>query len=587
MFTPNTYIFHGKQYNNNIDRLINKAFIKTLPIAQIKRRFGKLFNIKEIDRVPTVKVENGKRTDFKKPVYLIPEVTPQKIDEIKDYFKSTEKRHQSLMSLIAEGVAVEQMEEIKNDTEFMNDLQGRLEIKGSNLTADQFMDEVIFNLDKRNLEDKSFDVAKASNRKTKVQRITGKPKIDLSSGSYETNIDKITTALNNVEGVPLVPVTRVEKGKDEKFGAMYEWTAVIPNAKGETDYEGAQTYGEARNEMVIDLIESFPPKDRPMIRQLIFDMSTNQLVVSGKPGQVEGADAGNLALYGAKSEFDNAIPKYPNVKNKKGEDITTPIITRKKYTDGNKKITAKIWNTITSESFQVEQDRKIPVLFKLIDGLNKLKGNKNFPWFIKALTASVTNSQKHPFRHLMPLRNVQVDPTTGKPFNETYREEHSFVANNLGKLIEYGILSNQIPIVKDIIEASASQAAITEATDNKLPKSKTSAMGALFSKIIDGIVKGERQSAFQGIVSFSRYMEDGLLNIGEFWNLKENKLLVDVLGFDLKGINNNVDSRNERTNLINKVLEDQLTVPKAQAELKAANKVNAKSSKRVKLNKEN
>ena len=54
-------------------------------------------------------------------------------------------------------------------------------------------------------------------------------------------------------------------------------------------------------------------------------------------------------------------------------------------------------------------------------------------------------------------------------------------------------------------------------------------------------------------------MEDGLLNIGEFWNLKENKLLVDVLGFDLKGINNNVDSRNERTNLINKVLEDQLT----------------------------
>ena len=579
--------WNSEQYNNNIDRLINKAFIKTLPIAQIKRRFGKLFNIKEIDRVPTVKVENGKRTDFKKPVYLIPEVTPQKIDEIKDYFKSTEKRHQSLMSLIAEGVAVEQMEEIKNDTEFMNDLQGRLEIKGSNLTADQFMDEVIFNLDKRNLEDKSFDVAKASNRKTKVQKITGEPKIDLSSGSYETNIDKITTALNNVEGVPLVPVTRVEKGQEDKFGVMYEWTAVIPNAEGEIDYEGAKTYGEARNEMVIDLIESFPPKDRPMVRQLIYDMSINQLIVSGEGGSIKSNRLGNLALYGSKSEFNKAIPKYPNVKNKKGEDITTPIIKRTKYTDGSKKITDKIWKTITSENFQAEQDRKIPTLFKLIDGLNKLKGNKNFPWFIKALTASVSNSQKHPFRHLMPLRNVQIDPTTGKPFNETYREEHSFVANNLGKLIEYGILSNQLPIVKDIIEASASQAAITEATDNKLPKSKTSAMGALFSKIIDGIVKGERQSAFQGIVSFSRYMEDGLLNIGEFWNLKENKLLVDVLGFDLKGINNNVDSRNERTNLINKVLEDKLTVPKAQAELKAANKVNAKSSKRVKLNKEN
>ena len=579
--------WNSEQYNNNIDKLINKAFIKTLPIAQIKRRFGKLFNIKEINRVPTVKIENGKRTDFKKPVYLIPAINDQKLNEIKNYFKATEKRHQSLMSLIAEGIAVEQMEEIKSDKKFMKDLQGRLEIKNSNLTANQFMDELIFNLDKRNLEDKSFDVAKASKRKNKVQRITGKPQIDLSSGSYETNIDKITTALDNVQGVPLVSGSRVEKGKDEKFGVMYEWTAIIPNVEGKTDYEGAQTYGDVRNEMVIDLIESFSPKDRPMVRQLIFDMSTNQLFVSGKPGQIEGADKGNLALYGAKSEFDKAIPKYPNVKNKKGKDITTPIITRKRYTDGDKKITNKIWRTLTSKSFQTEQDRKIPILFKLIDGLNKLKGNKNFPWFIKALTASVTNSQKHPFRHLMPLRNVQIDPTTGKPFNETYREEHSFVANNLGKLIEYGILSNQLPIVKDIIEASASQAALTEATDNKLPKSKTSAMGAFFSKVIEGIIKGERQAAFQGIISFSRYMEDGLLNIGEFWNLKENKLLVDVLGFDLKGINNNADSRNARTNLINKVLEDKLTIPKAQAELKAPNKVNAKSSKRVKLNKEN
>ena len=329
--------WNSDQYNNNVDRLINRAFIKTLPIAQIKRRFGKLFNIKEIDRVPTVKVENGKRTDFKKPVYLIPEVTPQKIAEIKEYFKAGEKRHQSLMSLIAEGVAVEQMQEIKSDKNFMNDLQGRLEIKGSNLTADQFMDEVIFNLDKRNLEDKSFDVAKASNRKTKVQRVTGSPKIDLSSGSYETNIDKITTALDNVQGVPLVSGSRIEKGKDEKFGVMYEWTAIIPNAKGETDYEGAQTYGQARNEMVIDLIESFPPKDRPMVRQLILDMSTNQLFVSGKPGQIEGAKIGNLALYGAESEFNDAIPKYPNVKNKNGKDITTPIIKRKRYTDGDKK----------------------------------------------------------------------------------------------------------------------------------------------------------------------------------------------------------------------------------------------------------
>ena len=580
--------FGSQQYADNVFRLFNnKDFIKAIPVANIKRRFGKLFGIKQIDTVKTKKVEDGKTTYYDKQVYSIPAITKDSLNKIRQYFLAGEKRSQSLFEIIGEGVAVESMQELKADETFMKELQNRLEFKKSNLTASEFMDQIEFDLDKRNLEDKSFDVSKASERKTKVQRITGKSTIDLLSGSYETNIDKITKALSNIKSVPLVSVTRVEKGKNEKFGAMYEWTAIIPNSKGETDYEDAQTYGEVRNEMVLDLIESFPPKDRQMVRQLIFDMSTNQLVVSGKPGQVAGADAGNLALYGAKSEFDKSIPTYPNIKNKKGKDITTPIITRKRYTDGDKKITNKIWDTITSESFQVEQDRKIPVLFKIIDGLNKLKGNKNFPWFIKALTASVSNSQKHPFRHLMPLRNVQVDPTTDKPFNETYREEHSFVANNLGKLIEYGILSNQLPIIKDIIKASASQAAITEATDNKLPKSKTSAMGALFSKVIEGIVKGERQPAFQGIVSFSRYMEDGLLNIGEFWNLKENKLLVDVLGFDLKGINNNADSRNARTNLINKALEDKLTIPKAQAELKAANKVNTKQSKRVKINKEN
>ena len=565
--------WNSEQYNNNIDRLINKAFIKTLPIAQIKRRFGKLFNIKEIDRVATVKVENGKRTDFKKPVYLIPEVTSEKINEIKDYFKAGEKRHQSLMSLIAEGIAVEQMQEIKSDRDFMNDLQGRLEIKGSNLTADQFINEVIFNLDKRNLEDKSFDVAKASTRKSKVQRITGKPKVDLSKGSYETNMDKIDAALNNIKGVDKVPVLKTEKGKDDKYGVMYNWDAIIPGQD--------ISYGQARNEMVIDLIESFPPKDRAMVRQIIKDMSLNQSVVSGKAGQIEGARLGNLGLYGNESIFDENIPSYPMTDN------STAIIKRQKYTSKDGFISDKKWETIKSQEFQAEQDRKIPILFKIIDGLNNLKNNKNFPWFIKAITASVANTQAHPFRHLMPLRNVQIDPKTNKPFKEPYREEHSFVANNLGKLIEYGILSNQLPIVKDIIKASASQAAITVADDNKIPANKSKAMGSLFSTIIDGIIKGETMPALQGVVSFARYMEDGLIDIGEFYNLKNKKLLVDVLGFELKGINNNVDAINARKNLLNKVAEDRLTIPKAKAELKAANKVNAKSSKRVKLNKEN
>ena len=59
------------------------------------------------------------------------------------------------------------MSELRTDKEFMKNLQDRLDFKKSNLTADQFMDQVEFNLDKRNLEDTSFDQVKANKKYSK------------------------------------------------------------------------------------------------------------------------------------------------------------------------------------------------------------------------------------------------------------------------------------------------------------------------------------------------------------------------------------------------------------------------------------
>ena len=150
--------WNSTEYNENVDRLVTKDFIRTIPIATLKRRFGKLFNITQTGTVPTTKVENGKRTDFKKPVFNIPAITEDQLQSVRDYFKSSEKRQQSLYSLLGEGIAVEQIEELKANDSFMQDLQGKLELKNSNLTAEQFMDEVASDLDKRNLEDTSLDV---------------------------------------------------------------------------------------------------------------------------------------------------------------------------------------------------------------------------------------------------------------------------------------------------------------------------------------------------------------------------------------------------------------------------------------------
>ena len=609
--------FGSEQYIDNVFRLFNnKDFIKAIPVANIKRRFGKLFGIKQIDTVKTKKVEDGKTTYYDKQVYSIPAVTQNSLNTIRQYFLAGEKRSQSLFEIIGEGIAVESMQELKADKAFMKELQNRLDFKKSNLTASEFMDQVEFNLDKRNLEDKSFDVSKASNRKSKVKKLTGVDKIDLKEGDYEANLKSITKALNKIQGVPTLPVTTNEnlsfkafqsryrkflspedksiKPKDtvgfeyllEKYGAIYNWDAIIPGQK--------TTYGQARNKMTIELIKSFPKKDRPMIRQLLLDMSTNQFAVGGtskkavEGGTTTGSRKGNLGLYGVESTFNEQVPEFKEDKN------STPKITRDKYTKTENGKSRRVdWNKVRGKNFIKDQDRKLPAMFKLIDGLNKLKSNPNFSWYIKTLTGNVSNTQTHPFRFLMPLRNIEVDPKTNKPFDEKYVEEHTFVANNLGKLVEYGILTNQLPVVKDIIKASASQAAITEATDNKLkPLKLTSQMGPAYSKLIKSIIDGTKTAAYQGLASFIRY-KDVIKGPGSIWNLKNKKTLADLMDLKLTGTNNNVDSRNDRTNIVNKITEEALTIPieerlvQANKELYAANDVNAKSSKRVKINKEN
>tara|TARA_R110002020_G_scaffold134934_2_gene301311 strand:- start:13 stop:9384 length:9372 start_codon:yes stop_codon:yes gene_type:complete len=628
--------FGSDQYIENVISLFdNLDFIKAIPVANIKRRFGKLFGIKQISTTKTKKVEDGKTTYFDKQVYRIPAVDKTKLNRIKNYFLGGEKRSQSLFEIIGEGIAVESMIELRTDKEFMKNLQDRLDFKKSDLTANQFMDEVEFNLDKRNLEDTSFDESKASKKVVPtIEELTGTEKIELTEGDYEANIKAIDRALNKIKGVPTVPVTTEErvnlktwkkeykKGKYdlspedvkfldnleskkgdefdagfdyllEKYGAIYDW-----NAKIDPDNEDSKTYGEVRDEMTEKIIDSFSEKDRPMIRQLLLDMSTNQFAVGIKSKSLEleggtttGARKGNLGLYGVESEFNKNVPEY---KWKKGD---TPLITRDKYTktiDG--KSQRVDWNKVRGKDFIASQDLKLPALFKLIDGLKKFKNDSNFTWYLKALTGNVSNTQTHPFRFLMPLRNIEVDPKTGKPFNQKYIEEHTFVANNLGKLVEYGILSDQLPIVKKIINASASQAALTEVTDNKLkPLKLTSKMGKAYSKLIKGIIDGTRNAAIQGLASFIRYKD--VLTLSKIYNLKEGKTMNEVLDLKITGANNNPDSRNEADNIANaiydKIQAGDLTIaaiPEALKEgqklLDASNKVNRKSSKKVKVNKE-
>ena len=120
-------------------------------------------------------------------------------------------------------------------------------------------------------------------------------------------------------------------------------------------------------------------------------------------------------------------------------------------------------------------------------------------------------------------------------------------------------------------------------------------MGKAYSKLIKGIIDGSRNAAIQGLASFIRYKD--VLTLSKIYNLKEGKTMNGVLDLKITGANNNPDSRNEANNIANaiydKIQAGDLTIeaiPEALNEgqklLDASNKVNRKSSKKVKVNKE-
>jgi hypothetical protein len=97
------------------------------------------------------------------------------------------------MEVIGEGIAIEQMQELKADQQFMTDLQGRLELRGSDLTAEQFLNEVEFNLDKRNLEDTSLDVVEDTVEDVINNRITEENVNDIEADVLSEAISRLET----------------------------------------------------------------------------------------------------------------------------------------------------------------------------------------------------------------------------------------------------------------------------------------------------------------------------------------------------------------------------------------------------------
>ena len=152
----------AKGWPKFVNELVKDGLTKVIPAPALKRRFGSVLNIKKTGTTPTKKVNptTGKVTTFNKPVYEIPKADNQALI---DYFTGQEKRRTSLLEVLGQDLVVEQLQELKNDSDFMTKLDSLTDGK-----ALEIIDSVDSKLDTRNLEDTSLDTVKASKKVNKT-----------------------------------------------------------------------------------------------------------------------------------------------------------------------------------------------------------------------------------------------------------------------------------------------------------------------------------------------------------------------------------------------------------------------------------
>ena len=201
----------AKGWPKFVNELVKDGLTKVIPAPALKRRFGSVLNIKKTGTTPTKKVNptTGKVTTFNKPVYEIPKADNQALI---DYFTGQEKRRTSLLEVLGQDLVVEQLQELKNDSDFMTKLDSLTDGKAS-----EIMDSVDSKLDTRNLEDTSLDTVKASKKPFKVKNAKA-----ISSTAYDVKIDKTKEKRITSKGVP-VNINVTDWGTEK----MQEFTSVV------------------------------------------------------------------------------------------------------------------------------------------------------------------------------------------------------------------------------------------------------------------------------------------------------------------------------------------------------------------------
>ncbi len=595
--------YSDQQYEDFITRAIRGGLIKAVPIKTIKRRFKNVkgFELKKTFRQDNVQYYEVPRVSENALIdYLIgPEVSG-------DNVKGRDKRYNSFVSMLAEGIMVETLGNLKNNTTFMKRLGDLLEINNSPLTAQEFITEVENLLDARTVEKASLDTVKASKKLNpetmeelgqskdinKTKRLLNIPNLNIDNytgNSSNVDLEKAYKKLVKVqdileENIKTHGITSntLDGASLANFGALAKYT------EGSTDLKKQGIKGFKKSYAVINTntgklrwVEVKPVKvetNKKTGKIKITWEQTGDIIKDPKRFNSSRdtflpASKGKDAIYWGtndpaykrirKASQDNtklldrkAKPKNSQVKVPKGKPITS------------KWYSTKVGNTTNEDKMQNNMNVLEEAVLELEAAYENGMGMEYITLFITGAYQATSGMIKT----AAPFLYVHTDLKT----DEQFREEHNPPASVIGSYLLYGIQQGEAATMMDVVRNVFHQSQIPISVDNMLnvefketiPKGTTLENGADVRVIDAGI------------------------DLNKLYNPKSKQTLADVLKVPLKPRDRNADSVEAQRNIARKTLvadkDGKLLNPtEGRKELKASKKVNSESSKQVNNNKDN
>ena len=598
--------FTSQKYKDFVNSL-DKSFIKSLPVADIKRRFGKLFGIKKTGTTPTKQTsKSGKPSYFNKPVYNVPKVTAEGLQKFKDYFLGGEKRQQSLYNLLATDFALESIQELMADDAFMSKLETALGDSG--ITAIEFMQSIENQLDKRIKEDTSLDVVDKrtvdeliddtiteenveditpdilTKAITKLDRFTkpdGTLKMDFGitalAGLVNTGLKTLKLALKS--GVNFISaLSQFKNYLKQRFKELNKQNSIVKTKK----YLNIANEKDSRDKttgVVIKTIQvqkgTRTDKDGNIIKQgtdknygvfdegalLQEDVAIDKTETQGQGrnriannfiskfpqyrDMIKRATSGGitLSMFQTSQEFDNQISKP-----KSRQEVSK----RNPYNSENRLTKAFIDLVTNNKSkFKADQLQNLKAYIDYWKNVAKyLQANPNDAWFFgRAIADAAAGGQGGFLRYSALVGFYATDRKGFADFLSKVVEEHGYPQADLNESMLAAAIDNNMEDMSKIAEQAFLQGSLLDTDDTLVNKlystNQTQGFYDITSRLI---IEGKLDWLPPGLAAWGRFAASGI-NPNLYKSTFNGKSIADIfgvgVGFDLNNSKNTIAAQNK------------------------------------------